>query len=141
MRIVFDENTPRAVALALSILAVADAAGTAEPIEVQHALELVERRTPDVPLIQTVADGSHSRAALITSDKSMRTRQHERAAFSDTGCIGIILRGPWNHASLWERAHASVLWWPTWVATVSTATPGSLWQCPWSAHPKALRPF
>jgi PIN like domain len=141
VRIVFDENTPRAVAQALRILAFADAAGSLEPIEVLHALELVERGTPDVPLIQTVADGSHSPAALITNDKSMRTRQHERAAFSDTGCIGIVLRTQWNNASLWERAHASVLWWPTWVAAVSTAKPGTLWQCPWSTRPKPLRPF
>ena len=130
MRIVFDENTTRAVAHALRILAVADAAGSPEPTEVLHALDLVGQGTSDVPLIQAVADVTHARAALITSDSNMRTRRLERAAFTDTGCIGIILRGHWSHASLWGRAQASLLWWPTWVATVSTAQPGTLWQCP-----------
>ena len=141
MRVVFDENTPPAVARALRILADADAVGMAEPVEVWHALDLVPMGTRDVTLIQALADGSHAKAALITSDKSMRTRQHERAAFADAGCIGIVLRGYWNHASLWDRARFSLLWWTSWTERVATAQPGSLWQCPWSAKPKALRPF
>jgi hypothetical protein len=141
VRIAFDENTPPAVTQALRILVVADAIGGPEPIEVLHALELVATGTLDVPLIQAVIDGSQGRAALITSDKSMRTRQHERAAFTDTGCIGIVLRGGWNHASLWDRARVSLLWWTTWVEQVRAAAPGSLWQCPWSERPKPMRPF
>lgn len=141
MRIVFDENTPRAVAHALQILAMADAAGSPDPIEVLHALDLVGRGTPDVSLVQAVADGKHPKAALITSDKNMRTRQHERAAFVDTGCIGIVLRGHWSHASMWDRAQVSLRWWNTWVAQVETAPPGTLWQCPWSERPRPLRPF
>lgn len=139
--IAFDENTPRAVTQALRILAIADAVGAAEPIEVLHAFDLVEQRADDVPLIQAIADSSHAKVALITTDKSMRTRQHERAAFMDTGCVGIVLRGNWNHASLWDRARLSLLWWTTWVTQVRTARPGSLWQCPWSERPKPLKPF
>lgn len=141
MRIVFDENTPRVVAHAVKLIAEADAIGDHVPLEVLHALDLVNRGTKDVPLIQQVADGTHTRAALITSDKSMRTRTHERAAFSDTGCIGIVLRGQWNHASMWDRARLSLLWWTTWMHVISAATPGSLWQCPWSIKPKPLRSF
>ena len=141
MRIVFDENTPRAVAMALGILTEADAVGMPEPVEVRHALDLVPIGTRDVTLIQALADGTHAKAALITCDKSMRTRQHERAAFADTGCIGIVLRGSWNHASPWDRARHSLLWWTTWTARVATAQPGSLWQCPWSAKPKTPKPF
>lgn len=141
MRIVFDENTPPAVARALRILAAADAPGTPEPVEVLHALDLVPMGTGDVSLIQALADGAHAKVALITSDKSMRTRQHERAAFADSGCIGIVLRGGWNHASLWDRARFTLLWWTTWTTRVATAQPGSLWQCPWSAKPRTLKPF
>jgi PIN like domain len=141
VRVAFDENTPRAVAHALRALAVADTIGSAEPIEVLHALDLVERGTPDVTLIQAVADGTHTKAVLITTDKAMRTRQHERAAFADTGCIGIVLRGRWNHASLWDRARLSLLWWPIWVQQIQAAQPGTMWQCPWSERPKLLKPF
>jgi hypothetical protein len=116
VRIGFDENTPRVVA---------------------H----VERGTKDVPLIQAIVDGAQGRAALITTDKSMRTRHHERAAFKDTGCIGIVLRGGWNHASMWDRARLSLAWWTVWLETIRQAAPGSLWQCPWSERPKTLRPF
>ena len=73
---------------------------------------------PDITLIQAVTDGAHCKAVLITTDKAMRTRQHERAAFVDTGCIGIVLRGRWNHASLWDRARLSLLWWTTWTTRV-----------------------
>ena len=141
MRVAFDENTPRAVAHALRILAVADAMGSPEPMEVLHALDFVERGTPDVTLIQAVADGTHAKAVLITTDKAMRTRQHERAAFVDTGCIGIVLRGQWNHASLWDRARMSLLWWSTWVAQAQQAHPGTLWHSPWSERPKPLKMF
>lgn len=81
MRVAFDENTPRAVAHALRILAEADAKGSPEPMEVLHALDLLKRGAPDVALIQAVADGTHAKAVLITTDKAMRTRRHERAAF------------------------------------------------------------
>jgi hypothetical protein len=141
VRVAFDENTPRAVAHALRILAEADAKGSPEPMEVLHALDLLERGTPDVALIQAVADGTHAKSVLITTDKAMRTRRHERAAFVDTGCIGIVLRGKWNHASLWDRARVSLMWWTTWSALARAAAPGSLWQCPWSERPKPLTAF
>lgn len=141
MRIVFDENMPPAVAHAVRILAAADAVDLPEPIEVLHARELVARKTPDVLLIQAVADGSHTKAALITTDKSMRTRRHERGAFTDTGCIGIVLLGHWNHAPMWDRARVTLRWWRTWVEQVEAAAPGSLWQCPWAERPKPLRRY
>ncbi len=141
MRIAFDENTPRVVAHAIKLIAEAEMAGSVDPIEVLHALDFTVAGTKDVSLITMVADGTHRRAALITSDKSMRTRHHERAAFTDTGCIGIVLRGEWNHASMWDRARLSLHWWQTWIGTVSSAAPGSLWQCPWLSKPKALKTF
>lgn len=141
MRVVFDENMPRALAQAMRILAEANAIGAPEPLEVLHALDVVKRGTSDIPLIEAVADAKHHKAALITTDKAMRTRQHERVAFTDTGCIGIILMGHWNHASLWDRARLSLIWWTTWIAQIEEAQPGSLWRSPWAERPKPLRQF
>ena len=141
MRIAFDENTPQVVAHAVKLIAEADAVGSAEPLEVLHALDVVAKGAKDVPLIHAVADGTHARAALVTTDKSMRTRHHERAAFRDTGCVGIVLRGGWNQASMWDRARLSLAWWTVWLETVHAATPGTLWQCPWSGTPKSLKPY
>jgi hypothetical protein len=141
VRLVFDENTPRVVAHAVKLIAEAESTGANDPLEVLHALDVVEKGTADVPLIQAIADGAHTRSALITSDKSMRTRTHERAAFVDTGCIGIILRGQWSHASMLERARLSLIWWSIWVNTVEASEPGMLWQCPWSTKPKPLKSF
>ena len=53
----------------------------------------------------------------------------------------FVLRGEWNHASMWDRARLSLHWWQTWIGTVSSAAPGSLWQCPWLSKPKALKTF
>lgn len=141
MRIAFDENTPQVVAQAVKLIAEADAAGAADPLEVLHALDVVAKGAKDVALIQAVADGTHARTALITTDKSMRTRHHERAAFEHTGCIGIVLRGSWNHASMWDRARFSLAWWTVWLGTVRVAAPGTLWQCPWSGAPKPLKRY
>ncbi len=141
MRVIFDENMPKVVAHAVKIIAEAEARGAGAGLEVLHALDLISKGTLDVPLIQVIADGSHSKAVLITTDKSMRTRQHERAAFTETGCIGIVLRLGWNHASMWDRARYSLLWWSAWIETVRDAKPGTLWECPWSQRPKKLKAF
>ena len=106
-----------------------------------HARDIVTPGTDDPLLVQAIANNPPGKTTLITTDKSIRTRHHERAAFTTTGCIGIILRGNWNHASLWDRAIYSLHWWPTWVETVKAAPPGTLWQCPWSTKPKQLKPF
>jgi hypothetical protein len=82
-----------------------------------------------------------ARPAAAPERDGRRTRVHERAAFGATGCIGIILRQQWNHASMMDRAQHSVLWWETWVRTVAEAKPGSMWQCPWNSKPKPLKPF
>jgi hypothetical protein len=141
VRFVFDENTPASVARALRLLAEADGKGEPDPVEVLHATEVVPCGTHDVPLIQAIADDTHAKTVLITTDKAMRTRSHERAAFTETGCIGIILRTQWNHASLWDRARLSLIWWRAWVECAQKAAPGTLWQSPWSERPKALKPF
>jgi len=141
VRIVFDENTPKSVAHAIKLLAEPEFSIPNETLEVLHALDLIRPGTPDTTLIQSVADGTHAKSALITTDKSMRTRRHERAAFHQFGCIGIILRQNWNHASLWNRAHHTLLWWPIWQQTVQSVVPGTLWQSPWSHRPKPLKPF
>ena len=57
-----------------------------------------------------------------------------------TGTPGILML-PWNHASLWDRARLSLLWWPIWVQQIEAVQPGTLWQCPWSERPKLLKPF
>jgi hypothetical protein len=141
VRIVFDENTPKSVARAIKLLAEPEFSVPGETLQILHALDVIAAGTPDTTLIQSIADGTHAKSALITTDKSMRTRHHERAAFHQSGCIGIILRQNWNHASLWSRAHHTLLWWPTWQQTIYAAAPGSLWQCPWSQRPKPLKLF
>lgn len=83
MRIVFDENMPPAVARAIRELASALDVGSPDPAEVLHAFDLAGQGTKDVPLIQAVADGTHAKSALITTDKSMRTRARARRLHRD----------------------------------------------------------
>jgi hypothetical protein len=141
VRVVFDENTPYVVARAVKLIAEAEATGAPYRLEVLHARDLVPPGTSDVLLILRVADGTHDRAALITTDKAIRTRYHERAAFQDTGCIGIVLLNEWNRASMWDRARHSLLWWKAWLAAIESSPPGCLWRSPWSTKPKPLRAF
>jgi hypothetical protein len=139
--VAFDENMPRSIAQAINILASADRLDMEEPLEVLHALDLVRGGTSDVALIQAIAADNIGRSVIITCDKSMRTRCHERASFIETGCIGIVLRKQWNHAAMWDRARLTLIWWKTWITSVAIARPGTLLQCPWSERPKPLKLF
>jgi hypothetical protein len=141
LRLVFDENTPRVVAQAVRLIAEAEALGTADRVEVLHALDVIAKGTRDVTLLHAIAGGSQAKVGLVTADKAMRTRHHERAAFKATGCIGIVLRGDWNHASMWDRARLTLAWWPVWLETVRQSAPGAMWNCPWSGRPKPLRSY
>lgn len=141
MKIVFDENMPHVGARAVGMVAEELARADGRHLDVCHALDVVAAGTADVTLIEAITTGENGRVVLVTTDKSMRTRRHERAAFEATGCIGIVLCQHWNHASMLDRVRHSLLWWETWIATVEASPKGTLWRCPWRARPAPLRFF
>jgi hypothetical protein len=60
VRVVFDENMPRAVAHTVKAIAEAEAHGSGMVLEVFHALDLIAKDMPDVLLIQAIAWQGHS---------------------------------------------------------------------------------
>lgn len=139
MRIVFDENMPRAVVRALRCLVEAEYAGAPEAIEVLHALDLCPQGTHDVPLIQRGAEGAVGKAALVTADRKMRSRKHEREAYRQSGVIGIALASQWNHLSMWARAQLVLAWFPAWVEAIAAADPGTMLDCPYAQKPRRMK--
>jgi hypothetical protein len=140
VRIAFDENMPPVVVRALRPLVESETAGTADPIEVLHAVDLGGRGTDDGPLIRRLAEGASGKAALVTADRKMRTRRHEREEFRRTGVIGIVLASNWNNQTMWVRAQLVLAWWPEWIMTISTSRPGVMWDCPFAMKPRRMRP-
>lgn len=132
MRFVFDENHPPVLANMIEPLA------KDEPYEVTDVAKLGLRGAPDVDLLAAIcADGRQG--VLITADRAMRRRKHERAAVASSGAIVIVGVPNWNQqADLWDRARMMLWWWPTIVVSASLAAPGTFLELPWAQKVRSL---
>jgi hypothetical protein len=77
---------------------------------------------------------------LVTTDRAMRRRKHERAAVASTQAVVIVGVSNWNQqSSLWDRARMMLWWWPTIVQSSEAADPGTFLELPW--RQKGLKPL
>ena len=77
--------------------------------------------------------------ALITTDRAMRRRRHERSAVASTGAVVIVGVSNWNQtSSLWDRARMMLWWWPTIAESARSANPGTFLELPWRQGVKPL---
>ncbi len=132
MRFVFDENHPPALARMLAPLA------EGETYEVTEVVGLGLRGAPDTELLAAICvDGR--RGVLITTDRAMRRRKHERAAVASSGAVVVVGVSNWNQqADLWERARMMLWWWIEIVASAKAADPGTFLELPWRQRTKPL---
>ena len=132
MRFVFDENHPPVLARMLVPLA------KDEPYTVTSVLDLDLRSTPDTELLAALRTTAE-RNVLVTGDRAMRKRKHERAAVAATGAIVVVGVPAWNQQSdLWERARMMLWWWPTIVRSAGAADAGTFLELPWRQGVRAL---
>ena len=91
MRFVFDENHPSALARMIAVPADAES----ESYTVTHVVALGLRGKPDTEVLAAIcADGA--RGVLVTTDRAMRRRSHEKAAVAKAGAIVVVGVSNWN---------------------------------------------
>jgi hypothetical protein len=109
-----------------------------EPYEVTSVLNMGLRGAPDVALLPAICAGV-TRGVLITTDRAMRRRKHEKAAVAATGAVVVVGVANWNQQSeLWERARMMLWWWQQIVKSSIEANPGTFLELPWRTNVRPL---
>lgn len=132
MKIAFDEHVPPGIVRVLQNLV---DEGLIEGVEICSAKDYAPANwTPemgeksDVPWLRRFAkDGGQ---VVITGDKRMRTKPHERLALG--GFVAFMFHPRWNHLDALERSAVLMHWWNRIVETAQQSKPGSFWEIPYS---------
>jgi PIN like domain len=77
--------------------------------------------------------------AVLTADRRLRTRPHERHALEQSGLVVFILAPGWNQESYWSKAAGVVRWLPRILAAYQAAHPPALFLIPHRWTPAPLR--
>lgn len=89
----------------------------------------------DTPWLKKfVKDGG---SVVITGDKRMRSKPHERKALLDLGLIGFFVPSTWNRMKFMNQAAYLLRWWPTIVECAKDSPPSTCWQLPHIWNPSA----
>ncbi len=132
MRFVFDENHPPVLARMLVPLCESD------PYMVTDVRSLGLGGMKDEDLLRALHEPD-VKQVLVTTDRAMRRRKHERLAVASTGAVIVVGVSNWNQASsLWDRARMMLWWWPTIVEGARSADPGTFLELPWRQTVKPL---
>lgn len=127
MKIALDEHIPRTVLDAVQKLLEDKRIAK---IEVVGAVDYVEAPSrSDVPWLRKFAEDGGK--ALITGDKGMRSRVHERKALLDLGLIVFFLPPKWNNETFMDRAAFLLRWWSVIVECAQTSGPSTCWEVPY----------
>ena len=82
----------------------------------------------DVPWLTRFAkDGG---TVVVSGDKAMRNKPHERQAFMDAGLIMFFFHRSWNHFDFSGKTSFLLKWWPRIEIHAQSAPSPSCWQIP-----------
>ncbi len=79
--------------------------------------------------------------AVVTADRKLRTRPHEKRALLDAGLIVFVLAPGWNQEPYWPKAAGIIRWMPSMIAAVTAFKPPALLSIPHTFTPATIRPF
>lgn len=79
--------------------------------------------------------------AVLTQDRKLRTRPHERLALEQSGLVVFILAHGWAPEPYWPKAAGIIRWLPPMLDAFRTAQPPALFAIPHRWTPAPLRPF
>lgn len=137
MKVALDEHVPPVLRTAIGVLLEDERNG---------AIKLVIAKDygnppakSDVPwLTKFKADGG---AIVISADKKMRARLHERQAINDLGLICFFVPSQWSKWRFMQQSAYILRWWQVIVETANKSSPGECWQLPatWTPTPESLR--
>ena len=79
--------------------------------------------------------------AVLTADRKLRTRPHERLALEQSGLIVFILAPGWNQEGYWRKAAGVIRWLPSMIEAVAVFQPPALLSLPHRWTPEPIKPF
>lgn len=127
MKVAFDENIPKTLVSVFSC-AFQDQVGD---YEISSAKDYADAPAKtDVPWLKKFADAGGK--VVITADKKMRGKPHERKALKDLGLITFFFNPLWNHLKYFDKLGIFIRWWPHIVEKIETSKPGQCWEIPLS---------
>jgi len=126
VKIALDEHIPATVLDAVNQLLEDDRHGS---IEVVRAKDYVEAPSgSDTPWLRKFAlDGG---TVVITADRRMRSRLHERKALLDLGLIVFFAPSTWNRMKFMHQAAYLLRWWDTIIECAKNSPRSICWQLP-----------
>ena len=129
MKIAFDEHVAPAIVRVFQVLSEEGfllgyefvSAGTYH----DHAND---PRNDDRPWLRRFADDGGR--IILSGDRKMRARPHERAALKEAGFVVFFFGPAWDELDKLSRAATIMRWWATVEEKVKSAPAGSFWQVP-----------
>jgi len=79
--------------------------------------------------------------AVLTQDRKLRSRPHERRALEQSGLVVFILAHGWASELYWQKAAGVIRWLPSMLEAFRAARPPALFAVPHRWTPMPLRPF
>ena len=133
MKLALDENLPSSLAHAIHALS-APKGGEAISIPGRFG-----PGTTDLEWIAALhAEGGWS---VLTTDRKLRTRPHERRALEQSGLRVFILASGWNQEEYWPKAAGIIRWLPAMMQAGAVYPPPVLLSVPHRWTPSPIRPF
>jgi hypothetical protein len=142
LKVAFDEHVPPAFAKTFIALA-------KEPVirrvSRDIVLESAADYTPkpkdadyikgnDVPWLDRFAAAGGR--AVISGDKKMREKPHEKLCLHQHGLVGIFFEAQWNEWNFFRKTALLLYWWEEVTTKIKTAARGTFWVIPNSFSPK-----
>jgi len=135
VKIALDEHIPKTVLDAVQQLLEDERIAKIEIVGAVNYVEAPSRS--DVPWLRKFAEDGGK--VLITGDKAMRSRLHERQALLELGLIVFFLPANWNNEPFMMRAAFLLRWWSVIVERAMTSKPSTCWEIPYSWAPNIER--
>ena len=132
MKLALDENLPPALARAIHALMQPD---DGQPDD-GEATSIPERFGRGIAALH--AEGGWS---VLTTDRKLRTRPHERAALERSELLVFILAPGWNQEEYWRKAAGVIRWLPSMIDALPIHKPPALLSVPHRWTPAPIKRF
>ncbi len=135
MKVALDENIPLGIVRAFQALA---GERTIRGYQFVSARDYSENGDEsDVPWIRRfAADGGR---VVISGDKRMRARVHERDALASAGMIVFYFTAAWSKSSDMTKSSMLLRWWDMIAEYIKNGKPGDCWEIPFQWSVKEMR--
>jgi len=137
VKIAFDEHIPPTLVKAVQALAEESGPITAKIVTAKDYVQPGDPKGDDTPWVQRFAvDGGK---VIVSGDRQMRARLHERKALSDAGITVVFFSSTWSQKNAFVKCAMLLNWWPKIWECVNNAKPGECFEIPFQWNWTELR--